>query len=304
MRLRRVAGMVMGGLGLSMCLYAGLTWQASRATPATPTSAPGAPIAASLTPVTIGEVTEGRENGLAVLRLTGQAEAGGVVVVTDRGERVRQVRVADSGEWTASLPIPQNAPMAVEAELFDEGEDQDASRGLRGDQTVFRIHRAADREAGRPPLVMVGAPAAPTRIVSSPFGGLPGDGPLYLGAIDYDDSGGVIVSGLCEVPGRVRVYVAGTAIGETRIGPDGRWAFIAPTVLPLGASEVRAELQPERRSDPRSVVSVTLRRLPPLADADGEEGGALSVAFEPSLWQVRRALLGGGVQSTVVFAPE
>ena len=290
--------MIAGGTGLSLILLAGLSF-AERLSEEGPTATPlSRPVAASLSPVLIRSVSE----SAGTLRLSGTAEPSSVVVLTDRGERVRQVRTDAAGSWSASLPV-STAPMAIEATLYS---GQGAANGtdtveIRGVQTVFRIHRAVDRDAGAPPLILLGAPAAPSRIVSTPFGASPREGALSVGAVDYDDAGGVIFSGDADLPGRVRLYVADSAIGETRVGADGRWAFIAGAVMPLGEYRVRAELLPEDGSA-RASVSVPFQRLPPLADQGGEDG-ALSVGFEPGRWQIRRRLAGGGVQSTAIFAP-
>ena len=310
MKKRRVAGMIGGGLALALALFAGLS-VADRLAERTDDSAPrdpaSRPAAASLTPVSIAQVSE--LPGPA-LRLSGTAEAASVVMLLDRGERIRQVRSDESGQWSATLDVPPR-PMAIEAVLFEAapGDGDSAadgaavSPGIRGAQTVFRVHRPTDREAGLPPLIMVSAPAAPTRIVSSPFGGLPASGPLAMGAIDYDDAGGVIFSGLSTAPGRVRLYVANTQIGETRVGADGRWAYIASSVMPLGEYDVRAELLPSEPAGERGSVSVLFERLPPVAASGSDDEGALSVNFEPFRWQIRRSLVGGGMQSTAIFAP-
>lgn len=302
MRKRRIIGMIAGGVGLSLFLYAALFYVDRRNVggPDAGSAATRTPVAASLAPVRIDTVVQGEGADGASLRVEGRAQPDSAVVLTDRGERIRQVRTDDTGVWVATLPV-SDAPMAVEAELFT-GEDGAQQVSLRGVETLFRIHRASDRSAGSPPLVMVSAPAAPSRIVSSPFGALPSEGPLVLGAIDYDDAGGVIFSGLSEVPGRVRLYAADSAIGDTRVGADGRWAYIAASVMPLGRYEVRAELQPEA-GGPRVSITVPFERLPPVADAGDGSDGALTVNFQPTSWQIRRTLVGGGVQTTAIFAP-
>ncbi|MEM7729256.1 MAG: hypothetical protein AAF311_08275 [Pseudomonadota bacterium] len=311
MKRRRIAGMIGGGLALALLLYAGVSL-----TDGAPASgdergaASGEPVAASLTPVTFTQISEtrvaGGAEGGSVLRLSGIAEPAATVALLDRGETVRQVRATPQGVWTATLDVT-GPGMAIEAVLYDVPSDIRSDTGfgatsIRGVETVFRIRQPGTPS---PALIMVSAPGAPTRLVQSPFGGLPSAGALSIGAIDYDDTGGVIVSGRSAQAGRVRLYVSNAAIGETRVGADGVWTYIASSVMPLGEYEVRAELLSDAAVNP--VVSVPFERLPPLPEPGpgaATDDGALSVAFTPYRWQIRRSLVGGGQQSTVVFAPD
>ena len=119
-----------------------------------------------------------------------------------------------------------------------------------------------------------------------------------MGPIDYDDAGGVIFSGTTSEAGRVRLYAGEAAIGETRVGAGGRWNFIAGRMLPMGEYDVRAELI--RPDAERVQVTVPFERLPPV---EMDQANIPRVRFEPFRWQIRRALLGGGAQNTVIFAP-
>lgn len=308
MKQTRVLGMIIGGLVLAFILFVGVSlsgrWAPSSGTPEDTV----APVAASLTPVTFTRVSEIEIDGRTVLQLSGLAEPSSIVVLLDRGDRLLQIRATPQGVWSARLDIT-GPGMAVEAILFDASsnptepeaaETLDAMTSIRGVETIFRIHRPNDEEGTESSLIMISAPGAPTRLVQSPFNGLPSNGPLAIGAVDYDDKGGVIFSGVSEVEGRVRLYVANAAIGETRVGLDGRWTYIASSVMPLGEYEVRAELL-DGVGNP--VVSVPFERLPPMPPS-GSDDGSLSVNFSSYRWQIRRSLVGGGTQSTVIFAPE
>jgi len=144
-------------------------------------------------------------------------------------------------------------------------------------------------------------PGGPSRIVQSPFGGSPTSGPLTMGPIDYDDSGGVILSGTTEAEGRVRIYAGGEAFGETRVGAGGRWNFIAGNLLPRGEYPLSAELIDSQGVKAR--VSVPFALLPP-SESDAQSTSSLpEVKYEPFRWQVRRTLIGGGHQTTAIFAP-
>ena len=223
------------------------------------------------------------------------------MALLNRGEGLQQVQSDDSGQWVVTVTIDER-PMVIEASM-SVGED---AINIRAEETIFRIPvpdtpSVPAAEFITPALIMVSAPGSPTRIIQSPFGGSPTTGELTIGAIDYDDAGGVIFSGTTSEAGRIRLYAGGQAIGETRIGLGGRWNFIAGNMLPFGEYVVRAELL--RTNAERVAVSVPFERLPPLGPSQGGEG-ALSVKFEPYRWQVRRTLIGGGAQSTVIFAPD
>jgi len=300
--------MIVGGLGLALLLFAGVSLSGRWTAVSGGGDVAQAPIAASLTPVTFTRVTEVIIDGRSVLQLSGLAQPLSVVALSDRGERVLQVRTTEQGVWSARLEVT-GPGMAVEAILFDTlsgavgddgGQELDAMTSIRGVETIFRIQRPSEGGDAAPALIMITKPGAPTRMVQSPFGGLPSKGPLAIGAIDYDDKGGVIFSGLSEIEGRIRLYVGNGAIGETRVGPNGRWTYIAGSVMPLGEYEVRAELL-DGGDNP--VVSVPFERLPPMPPSDSDDG-SLSVSFSSYRWQIRRSLVGGGTQSTVIFAPE
>lgn len=308
MKQTRVLGMIIGGLVLAFILFAGVSLS-GRWSPLPDN--PGdtiAPVAASLTPVTFTRVSEIEIGGRTVLQLAGLAEPSSIVVLLDRGDRLLQIRATPQGVWSARLDIT-GPGMAIEAILFDAASQTAATEAddtletmtsIRGVETIFRIHRPNDEEGTEASLIMISAPGAPTRLVHSPFKGLPSNGPLAIGAVDYDDKGGVIFSGVSEVEGRVRLYVANAAIGETRVGLDGRWTYIASSVMPLGEYEVRAELL-DGVGNP--VVSVPFERLAPMPPSSTDDG-SLSVNFSSYRWQIRRSLIGGGTQSTVIFAPE
>jgi|GEM_PF-1064530 len=272
-------------------------------------------------PASFQRISEFRDGTFQRLRLSGRAEPDAVVVITNRGERLRQVSVNDLGQWGVTLDV-EDKPMALEAQLY-MGEDAPA---IRSEETVFRLpipETEPDRaqqgelfpETETPPisvykssaLIMVTAPGSPTRVIQSPFGGTPTSGPLSLSVIDYDFSGGVIITGTSSVPGRVRFYAQNAVIGETGIGVGGRWNFIAGRMLPPTKIQLTAELIPASGApnapEERISISVPFIFLPLLQEEDTDGSGALSVNIDPKQWQVRRTLIGGGGQTTVIFAP-
>lgn len=265
-------------------------------------------------PASFQQINEFREGIFQRLRLSGNAEAGAVVVITNKEERLRQVRVNELGQWGVTLDV-EDGLMALNAQLYM---DEDTP-GVRSEETVFRIpipipevepnsEIASDSVYKTPALIMVTAPGSPSRIIQSPFGGVPTAGPLSLFVIDYDYTGGVIITGTSSVPGRVRIYAQDAVIGDIGIGVGGRWVFIAGRMLPRAKIILRAELipaqgAPNAPSEPIS-ISVPFNFLAPVQEEDTDGSGALLVNRDPLQWQIRRTLIGGGGQSTIVFAPE
>jgi len=252
-------------------------------------------------PPSFQQITEYEEGERSRLRLAGNAEPGTVIILTDsNGERLRQVGVNERGQWGATLDITAK-PMAIYAELYiDEN-----LPSIRSEETIFRLQIP---DATTQALLMVTAPGSPSRIIQSPFGGVPTSGPLGLSVIDYDHAGGVIITGSSSIPGRIRIYAQDAVIGETGIGVSGRWNYIAGRILLPGRVVIRAELIaaqgiPDAPEDP-IFISVPFNLLPPLQGQETDGQGDLSVNIESTHWQIRRTLIGGGGQSTVIFAPQ
>jgi len=253
-------------------------------------------------PPSFQQISEYQEGGRFGLRLSGGAEPDGVVVLTDKGKRLRQVRVNEQGQWNVTIDAEsrdiESGLMVITAELFLV----ENSPSVQSEETIIRLFPDSEERS----LIMATAPGRPSRLIQSPFGDVPRSGPLSLTVIDYDHSGGVIITGTSSIPGRIRIYAQDAVIGEPGVGVSGRWNYIAGRMLPPGEIEIRAELiaaqgVPEAPEGPIS-ITVPFTVLPPL-EAE-ESDGALKVNLEPKQWQVRRTLIGGGGQTTVIFSPE
>lgn len=299
----RLIWMIATGLILALLLLAAVqatSFLANR--PSTSENAPAASVKVDIadtgiTPVIFRTVSEYDGAAGRQIRVDGISEPDVVLIVLNRNARLRQIKSDENGNWGLDINVDPDAVMVLEVVMFIDG-----GLNVRGDETVYRIPvpvGGEDDGARKPALIMVTAPGGPTRIVQTPFGGSPTDGPLTMGPIDYDDSGGVIFSGTTEEEGRVRIYAGPSAIGETRVGAGGRWNFIAGN-LPRGEYEIAAELIKPEGIVAR--VSVPFELLPPSKNT--EISVVPDVRYEPFRWQVRRQLLGGGAQYTAIFAPQ
>lgn len=234
-----------------------------------------------------------------MLLISGIAEPDTVISILDADKSLRQFKVNANGAWSTEIAVMPNEVMELTLNMFLE-----SGTKIMSDETVYRVPlpiMAADQiEITAPPaLLLITSPGGASRIVQSPFGALPSLGPLTLGPIDYDDLGGVIFSGRSNVSGRVRVYVDGNAIGDTRVASDGRWYYIRADTLAVGEYEISAELTPVEGTP--VIITVPFERLSPTYAKSRDES---LVKFEQTRWQLRRGLRGGGGQYTVILSPK
>jgi len=256
-----------------------------------------------LTPVFFSTISEYGFSDSRKLRIKGTSEPNAVLTLLSENTRLRQIKSDEVGNWDVELDIQADKALALEVVMFVEG-----GLSVRGDETIYRLPVPRKKDEAKKgqttsdlALIMVSVPGGPSRIVQSPFGGSPTSGPLTMGPIDYDDSGGVILSGTTEAEGRVRIYAGGEAFGETRVGAGGRWNFIAGNLLPRGEYPLSAELI--NLDGVKARVSVPFVLLPPSKNNTQSISSLPDVKYEPFRWQVRRALIGGGHQTTAIFAP-
>lgn len=233
------------------------------------------------------------------LRISGTSEAGAVISIRNDGQNFRQIKANGKGEWSITLDIDSDPAMIIDLVVFVEN-----GAKIRSDETLFRIPAPttidlADR-TNPAALIMITAPGGPTRIVQSPFRGLPTVGPISMGPIEYDDSGSVIFSGTSEARGQVRIFANNVLVGERPVSASGRWFFIAIETLPLGSYPITAEILTIDGDVHR--VSVPFQRLKH-ENEDERAGRALRVNYDPGIWQVSRNIYGGGRQYTAIFAP-
>ena len=251
----------------------------------------------SISPAIFRDISE--QNNL--LKVRGIAEAGVVLSILGNGVRRRQIRVDDDGIWEAEIDVSNDPVLGLSLSMFLEG-----SQRVNGDELLLRImppNEASDTSQNasiesQPPLILLTAPGGPPLVFSTPFGHLPSNQALTLSPIEYDDRGGVIISGFATRVGRVRLFGDGELIGESRISTDGRWFLIAGETLPLTPYKLRVELQ--EPDGALSDISVGFQRLPPNQKPEVSP----YVVFSEDVWHVRRNLVGGGVQYTAIFSPD
>lgn len=245
-----------------------------------------------------------------VLRMSGVSEPGVTLVLSQGGARLGETKVDADGRWSTALPIDPQETQAVSLIMIM----QDGTR-VRSDETLFRIPQVTtpadaaplvsaielpSAPQNLPTLILLTTPGGPSKIYESPFGGVPISGPLSLGPIDYDDSGGAVFRGSSERAGRIRLYANGIVIGDAPVQPDGQWFYIIAETLPRGSYDVVVALMDGTEEVTR--ITVPFEKMA-FVKNEAQAGGGLYVSFADNQWQVRRDLLGGGAQYTALFAP-
>ena len=250
-----------------------------------------------------------KDNG--IIKIIGSSEPAKLIVLLNNNERLKQIESNSEGIWEVDVPLDSINIMAIEMVMFYDNETS-----IRGDETLYSVpppkknieinnlNKIEDlKNIGSfelNTLVMLTAPGGPSRIIQSPFKQKLSDGPLAMGALDYDDSGGVIFSGSTKEAGLVKVYAGEILVGETRVEAGGRWNFIAGNLLPIGTYFISAELVKDEAVEAR--ISVPFERMAPTLKK--EQASSPSVIHGLQSWQLSRPLLGGGIQHTVIFSPK
>lgn len=254
-------------------------------------------------PVQFRSVSE--TNGM--LRMAGTSEPDATLSIISGGVVVQQTRVDDAGRWSAVLPI-----FGADTQMIDLIMSLPSGDNIRSDETLFRIPHPAEETGeesdiespiqgtSKPALILRTTPGAPSTLIQSPFGSMPTVGPLSLGPIDYDNSGGAVFRGTSERAGRVRLVVqGGGVIDDQPVQDDGQWFFIVSETLPTGRYNISVQLMSPDAED--VILTVPFERLSPRR-AEQVAGFPVSAMYRQDSWQVRRELLGGGAQYTVIFA--
>lgn len=241
-----------------------------------------------------------------VLWIEGTGEPGGTVFLTLKDDIVARSDIGDDGTWKARIQNENNLRLSINMYV-------DVEEGIRvqSDETAIYIpgmlipasddaldSDIVDEQIDQytPPLIMLSVPAGPSRIFQSPFEGQPSDGGFSMGPVDYDETGGVIFSGMSTESGEIRLSSVENLIGETSVSGGRPWFFIAAETLLRGSYDIEVKLT--KRDGGQAAISIPFERLEVNSDLQD-----LHVYQAPHMWQIQRPLRGGGVQTTAIFSP-
>ena len=239
----------------------------------------------------------------AQIILEGTGVAGAGISLQNGRAEIARTKSSAQGNWLVSFPINEQAPYAVLKILMVTPDGQQ----IRSDQTLILIanpHKLAPDEQGGADigklLILLTAPGSHSRVLQTPYAGLPGRQGFMLEAIDYDNSGGVIFSGSSARPGKVRIYAGDNLVEESHVDNNGRWNLIFGNIMPLGTYTISAELVEKSGTNTR--LNFPFARMQPLFESEG--GPKIKIEHLDDRIQIGRVLFGGGYQYTVIYSPE
>lgn len=235
-----------------------------------------------------------------------RVDASGTAVIAGRGAPLATVIVRANGQEAANEPINENGEWAAYVEApFSQGAVELTLEMIMPDGEVVRGEQvviiAVPERPGEKPLVVLGEPGAPSRVLQNPK---EGDNTLVLTLeiIDYDADGALVLSGRATPSAGLRVYANNELLGETRASRKGNWMLkpedpIAPGVYTLRLDQVdsegkvimRVEL-PFERAEPSDVLA-----------AVAKGGGRVVVQPGNSLWRIARRIYGSGFEFTIIY---
>lgn len=228
-------------------------------------------------------------SGYAVI--AGRAKPGSTATVHANGEELASAATDSDGSWALATETPLESG-AVELTLSMTTPD---GQTVRSDETI--VIYVPQREGDRP-LVLRTTPGGASEVLQEPRDREGGLGPLSLDAIDYDDSGAVILSGHAEPQRVVQVFINGQGLGQTTSMADGRWTMspsqsIAPGVYTLTI------VQLDEKGRPAYAVELPFERARP--DEIEFRDGKVVVQPGNSLWRIARRAYGRGAQYTIIY---
>ncbi len=160
------------------------------------------------------------------------------------------------------------------------------------DETVVKKTQAE-------PLVVVSEPGKPSKVLQS-SGAPQAAKPLSFRAVDYNDTGQVILSGKAEKGSTLRVYLNNDYIGNTTASDTGEWVLKTKKHISPGKYTLRVD-QLGKANRIAARVEAPFERAAPAAVARARINGEVVIQPGDNLWNLSRAYYGSGVQYTVIY---
>jgi hypothetical protein len=244
------------------------------------------------------DVVRVNPNGDAVI--AGRALPNSAVVIFENNEPIGEVRADARGEWVF-VPAKPLKPGSRELSLEMRVPGQPP---VLSDHVVTLLIPESDKDvAGRPAAasqaLALRVPRdgrGPSQVLQKPT--LESAVAFAIDAIDYDDKGGISISGRGTPRSTVRLYLDGRFIGSAEVGADGRWLLLPRTAIAPGTYALRADQSgPDDKVTARAEIPFARAEVGP----DLAPGSTVVVQPGNSLWRLARRTYGQGTSYTVIY---
>jgi nucleoid-associated protein YgaU len=223
--------------------------------------------------------------------IAGRATPGAKVTVLDGDKSLGEVTADDRGEWVL-LPTTPMTP--GERQLTLEATDPATGAKTKSTDTVALAVATPTANGAAPGSVAVLLPGnanQPAQALQTPTA----RGGLSLDTAEYNDKGGLMLSGHAPAGTTLRLYADNQPIGTAKTDGQGKWSFVSPH--PSGSG--KAELRVDQLATDGSVAQRIDEPFEPPTGAVAT--GHYKVEAGNSLWVIARKAYGNGQHYTVIF---
>jgi nucleoid-associated protein YgaU len=267
--------------------------QQHAAVPPSPTPPPApAPPAAAVPPSF--DIVKIDPSGHAVI--AGRAAPGATVQVLDGDKKLGEVTADARGEWV----LTPTEPMAPgERQLTLTATDPaNGSKTKSSDTVALSVAppTPAGKSSGGPGTVAVLLPGnanEPAKALQVPNAH---SGSLSLDTAEYNDSGGLMLSGHATPGATLRLYAENAQIATVTADPQGKWSSVTPRPSTTGKVELRVD---ELGADGTVAQRIAEPFEPQVAEAPT---GSYTVKTGNSLWAIARKAYGEGTHYTIIYS--
>ena len=215
--------------------------------------------------------------------------AGTAAEATQTAEAVRDAaREAAGGADDSATAAAQ--PSAVSEDTLSDGDAETASGTTAA---------PASEQGGAVAVLVPRQGQGASRILQEPTAdeGI-ADQNLVLNAIDYDQSGRVVISGRALPDRRILVYLDNALVGQTTADAQSRWVVIPAERINPGLHRLRVD-QVDASGTVVARVETPFSRAESLTDLPGEN----FVIVQPgnSLWRIARKTYGDGFRYSLIY---
>ena len=265
-----------------------------------PEEAPPAPATAITAPAARAEIADPAIPTFDIVRvdrdgstvIAGRALPGANITVLANGAEVAKATADERGEWVVLLEKPLQTG-DVELTLLAQNPDGSSVKSLQ----IVAVSVPAKKDELA--LVVVSEPGKASRMLQGP-GVAAASGSLVLEAVDYDESGNVILSGRADPKATVRVYLGDRKVGDALANAAGRWELRPEKPIAPGRYKLRVD-QLDKSGKVVSRVEVPFERGNPVEIIKALAEGKVVIQPGNTLWNIARRLYGSGFRYTVIY---